>query len=226
MRAARAILMGKPSIVPFVFNNCLLFDGINDYLSFSAITLATSSGWSISFWHKGSAGVGFVGNSSDSGYIQLIADGRVIINTLGGLANYSFSNAAKNSAAWCHYVLTATSSQLRCYVNGIESSTGAISITSVSGPINQVGRRQAGSSYISGQIDEVAIWSGSALSGGQVISLYNSGLGDYATNYNNSTLVAYYKLDSVSGSGTAVDEKTTGAALLNNFNTATCWVAH
>ncbi len=215
-----------PNIPVFSYGNALQLDGVNDYVSFSNITLSTASSWTIKFMHKGTQGIGVFGNSATAGFIQLVADGRVIINNLFGLSVISFNNPARNTSTWYEYVITCTPTTLRCYVNSVESTSGGVSVVSVSGSINQIGRRQTGASYLSGTIDELAIWSGVALSGTQITSMYNGGAGDYAFNYSPSNLIAYWRMNGVSGDGIATDVNGTYNGTLNNFNTAACWVAH
>ena len=208
----------------FSFGNALDFDGVNDYVSLSPITLS-SAGFTISFWNKGGNQAGVFGDNG-TGYVQIInTDGRVIINGLLNLPPISFNNPTRNNNTWYNYVITGDNNIIRCYVNSVESASGGRSAGGVkSGSITKIGALGS-SSFINANMDEVAIWD-VALTTEQISNLYNSGNGDYATNYSPENLVAYWRMNGSGTDTTATDETGNYNATLNNFPTSGMWVAH
>ena len=212
---------------PFSFGNALQFDGVNDYVSFSDLTLNSDNAWTLSFWFKGQNSIGILGNSANTGFIQTIqTDGRVNLNTIFGIGGQiTFNNPIRTTTDWYHYFIVADSSGCRCYVNGTESSSGSQVIGSVSGSANQIGRRSTGTHYINGIIDEFAILNGTKGTAQNAIDLYNGGNGaNFETIMGNST--AYWRMNGSGTDTTAIDETGNYNGTLNNFPTSGMWVAH
>ena len=203
--------------VPFLFGNALKFDGTDDFVSLSPITLS-SAGFTISFWNKGINQVGVFGDNG-IGYFQLInTDGRIIINSLLNLPSMLFNNPVRDNNTWYNYVITSDNNIMRCYVNTVESTSGGVSTFGVkSGSITKIGARGS-IAFINGNMDEVAICD-VALTTEQIANLYNSGNGDYATNYSPENLLAYWRCNEADGATTLVDEQGSYNGTLNNFST-------
>lgn len=204
-------------VPPFSFGNALKFDGTDDFVSLSPITLS-SEGFTISFWNKGGNQVGVFGDNG-TGYLQLAnTSGSVNINIILSLPYLVFANPVRDNNTWYNYVITSDNNIMRCYVNSVESTSGGLSTSGVkSGSITKIGARGS-IAFINANMDEVAIWD-VALTTEQIANLYNSGNGDYATNYSPENLLAYWRCNEADGATTLVDEQGSYNGTLNNFST-------
>jgi hypothetical protein len=220
MIGARVGIYGQGGTPPFAFGNCLLFDGVNDYVNFSTFTLDPTTNFAFSFWFKKNGYPIFGGASGE--YVQAIGgnDKRVVITALG---TFRFA-ANRNDTTWYHVFVTGSSSQAECYVNGVKSTNGPLP-TSWSLQLEYLNKRLSDYTY-SGVVDEIAVWTGVSGTAQNAIDLYNSGNGAYAydviPNPNR-----YYRLNGSGTDTTAIDEGSDGAnGTLNNFPTSGMWVAH
>ena len=215
---------GVPS---FSFGNALEFDGVNDYVSFAPINNGDAD-FSLSFWFKpnevitGST-IAFMRPGTNPSYFIGTFNNTKLRYNVGTATNFTVPAMAVGN--WYHVVFTYDSGVgMRAYFNGIESVTG-LSAGAKLFLFDEIGRYYTGAIIGEKTMDEIAIWD-TTLTPTQITDLYNSGNGDYATNYSPANLVAYWRMNGVSNDGTAVDEKGTYNGTLNNFDTATCWVAH
>ena len=207
--------------VPFSFGNALDFDGVDDIVTFSAISLDLTDGYTVSFWVKLNSfnSVIFQGTSSTD-YIFINSSSSVRVRDDVNDRTFNFASAMA-TGTWHHVLLSVNSSnQGRCYIDGVESTSGALTLSSALEFI-QLSRVNF---ELDGAIDEIAIWDNATATAGNVASLYNSGSGALA-----SDVIAspnrYYRCDSSSGT-TLIDEGTDGAnGTLSNFS-GTYWVAH
>lgn len=212
---------GAPS---FSFGNALQFDGVNDTVTLSS-RIALSGQFTISGWVKYAAYSSCIlltdGANQNFAFRQVTST-QQNMRILG--SNYTFNGASVPLNTWVHVVYTRDSSNVvRCYLNGTVSASTYTNSSTYG--ISDFGRWLGSPSPIADTIDEFAVW-GVTLSGSEITALYNSGLGDYASNYQSGNLLAYWRVNGVSGDSTLVDEKATYNGTLNNFNTSTCWVAH
>jgi len=210
--------------VPFSFGNALEFDGANDYVSFDSINHGLT--FTFSFWFKPETFTGTIfGNSVDANYIVRLVNNTTFRYAAGGVSR-NFTIPPLSTGVWYHGMLSSngTGSNLRFYLNGVESTTGAL--VTATGATNQLGKYYTGTlAQYDGVLDEVAISVGYAGSLANAAALYNSGNGAFAKDIL-SNVVAYWRMNGVSDDSTAIDEQGTYNGALNNFNTATCWVAH
>jgi hypothetical protein len=208
---------GQP---PFSFGNALKFDGVNDYVSFSNITTTTT--WSISFWFKYISGMLFSNFGASNEYIQSFNSTNLRIVT--GADSKFYAVPAMTIGTWYHCFISVNSGSARLYLNSVQSLSGA-QTNNTSITLNAMGTFNGGSFYFGGTLDEVGILTGVAGTAQNAIDLYNSGNGaNFETIMGGST--AYWRMNGTSGDSTAIDEQGTYNGTLNNFNTATCWVAH
>jgi len=215
---------------PFSFGNALRFDGANDNVTFSTISLTEGT-------------ISFYVNPKQNNYLRVIgADGSANFSYINPQIGFSKVLFRVNSAAnqvfftdpigmtqnnWYHIVCTFNSTTANCYVNGQACAENPFSLSATSQTVQFVnmGRLWNTTNYSQHITDELAIWN-TVLSATDVANLYNSGNGDYATNYSPDNLQAYWRMN---GSGTdtiAVDEQGNYDGTLNNFPASGMWVAH
>jgi len=211
---------------PFSFGNALEFDGVNDYVDISELSL--SGEFTISMWINSarftSNQAPLLGhNTNNIDYFEFRGNSSVRVRNSAGIIN--FAMPALSTGVWYNYIFTRdASNDVRTYINNVESSTGSLR-NSGTYNIENIGAHIAFGWESQGTYDEVAIWN-TELSPTDRAALFNSGNGDFATNYSPANLQAYWRMNGVSGDGTAVDEQGTYNGTLTNFDTATCWVAH
>jgi hypothetical protein len=120
---------------------------------------------------------------------------------------------------------------MRAYRDGIEAdksgSASPKTTTTTSYTVNRIGGYPSdpSSTFIRGKLDEMALWDGVVLSGANVVTLYNSGLGDDAAQF--GTPERYYKFNGTGSDGDLIDEGSDGQdGLLFNFPGTGMWVPH
>ena len=202
---------------PFSFGNALQFDGVDDYVSFSNIVLTGE--FSISMWAYLEKNSGFQVFAGGVGYIIAVSGLTLYSNPTG--SNYAtFGSISLNT--WVHLFLRRDSSDnLSVYVNGVQS--GSTVLRGGTHTFNNLDRTSSGF-YAQMRQDEVAIWNTDI--GNQSANLYNSGNGDFATNYSPANLQAYWRMNGSGTDTTAVDEQGNYDGTLNNFPASGMWVAH
>ncbi len=202
---------------PFSFGNALQFDGVNDRVTIPSITSGTT--WSFSAWFNYSTFGGML-ISSGVDFVRLTSATNVNIRFSN---QYNFTISSINLNEWNHLCVRVDSGVAKVYVNGLESSTGSQNI-SFSVNFIYLGSRTS-DFFFGGKLDEIAIWNTSLLDA-DILSLYNGGLGDYATNYSPANLQAYWRMNGSGTDTTAVDEQGNYDGALNNFPASGMWVAH
>jgi len=208
---------------PFSFGNALQFDGINDNVTFTNIPLSSYSNASFNFWFKiNTFGADVLWGS---GADNLINFPRAISTTImrvgrevGGFFDFVVPDF---STGWHMCTITKSGTSYRLYLDAVESSSG---VQTINGTVN-LNRTGTTYGYFDGLYDEVSIWN-TELSATDVANLYNSGNGDFATNYSPANLQAYWRMNGSGTDTTAVDEQGNYDGTLNNFPASGMWVAH
>lgn len=228
----------SPTWINGKIGKSILFNGVNQYVA-STNTKKIGLGFvgSISFWAKGSGDV--VSNHRTLDGVN-VGDGMVMVNTDGtltykvnsnALPPYGYSLTTTRSAAtstWNFYTLvlnvpssTGTLSGT-LYINGVAESLSTSITTGQNGAVDanfadiDIGAHRNsiyGTSYFTGSIDEVRIYSRS-LSATEVTSLYNnSGVGKVnkskvlTGSSLDSGLVGYWTFDGSDISGTTAYDR-------------------
>jgi len=208
---------------PFSFGNALQFDGANDYVNFTPIS--STSIWTCSFWVKynSTAGASIIGGSSTPYFgFNVVLNG---INFRTNVTSYlvSPSPVTITTSNWFHCLIVQNGSNAFFYINGQSFSSNPVSVV---GNFTFEWLGDGINGNLNGVLDEIAIWDGVVGTSQNAIDLYNLGNGQYA----NSVIPnpdRYYRLDGIAGDSTAIDIGSDLAnGTLNNFDTATCWVAH
>ena len=215
-------------VPPFSFGNALQFDGVNDFVDFTPVSF--TGNFTINFWvnmnQQGSQNYGLFGANSVSDnqsiWIRPNSFIRVRINT--GLYNLA---TTFNANIWYCITITRSGSDVTVFRNGLSLGTQTVNTNTVI--FNSLGRGEQTASnsyvYLDGAMDEISFYDNVVFSLTDHENLYNSGNGALASDVIASP-TAYWRMNGTSGDSTAIDEQGTYNGTLNNFNTATCWVAH
>ena len=197
------------------------FDGTDDYIS-TGLDVGGASALTVSAWVKhdsvGNAAIvtQYVGPNnrafrlamypSTSSWAGLRLDAYNSSNTNFG-ANYLLDPVI-SSGVWYHAAFVFTGSAITVYYNGNASPTVSMSgvLDSVTRNVD-IGSSGGSSDFMSGNIDEVAIWD-SALSASDITSIYNSGV---PNDISSLSPVAYYRMgDNDGGTGTTITDQGSG----------------
>ncbi len=215
---------------PFTFGNALQFDGVNDYVDISELSL--SGEFTISMWINSARFTAnqapLLGhNTNNVDYFEFRGNSSVRLRNSAGITN--FAMPALSTGVWYNYIFTRdASNNVRTYINNVESSTGSLS-NSGTYNIENIGAHIAFGWESQGTYDEVAIWN-TELSPTDRAALFNEidgvGQGDFATNYSPANLQAYWRMNGSGTDTTAVDEQGNYDGTLNNFPASGMWVAH
>tara|TARA_R110001606_G_C15168124_1_gene627817 strand:+ start:49 stop:699 length:651 start_codon:yes stop_codon:yes gene_type:complete len=159
--------------LPFAFGNALGLNGTNQYGGLTT-GITTNTTTTISCWFKLDAfGSVFYGNSTDTNIAI-----RTVSNTVIRWFNRSskdFTVPAMSVGVRYHLTFTISGSSIRCYLNGTESPTLALSTSAV--PINQIGRYYNGGFWLDGEVNELAFDTTQVATQANITALYNGGLG-------------------------------------------------
>jgi len=182
------VTLGSTGAIAGDANTAATFDGTNDYAS---ATRQIGDDFSIEFWFKSTQGIGtgaqwwsgagmvdaeVSGSANDFG-VSLRSDGRVVAGVGTPDVSVVSSAGGYNNGAWHHVVFTRTktSGALTLYVDGVSAGTANGSTLSLTSPSTiNLGRIQAGSNYLNGSLDEVAVYN-TALSAATVTAHYVNG---------------------------------------------------
>gem|GEM_PF-6809682 len=141
----------------------------DDYISIKQIKFTSSDRWSISFWAKkdtASGTVMMIGNGTSDSFNSIYLSASYIYfygSTTGG----PFANYDPNNAVWHFYTIDAYGSYVELYVDGIFKDSKNYPSTM---RINSIGKA---SSYMTGYIDDVAIWN-TTLTDSQIKLIYQN----------------------------------------------------
>ena len=155
--------------------NALGLNGINQY-GVLTTRITTSTTTTISCWLKFDAFGGvFYGNSASSN-VAIRAISSTVIRWYSG-SGEDFTVPAMTIGAKYHLVFTITGTDIRCYLNAVESTTGAR--TTPATIINQIGIYSTGSGFwFDGEVNELAFDTTQVATPTNITALYNGGLGD------------------------------------------------
>ncbi len=200
-------------------NYAVNFDGVDDYIAIpSNIYSSAVTNFTIECWIKPNSGSfnsayhGIIGyqigsTSSDRNPGMWINNGYLHYDMYQPTTNTRYTgntNAVITQDKWNHLAMVKSGTSLSIYINGKLEASATVSST-----VKVIGNYLIGAidNYFSGQIDEVRFWS-IARTQQQVIStMFRSPA------YNATGLVAYYKLNS--GSGTTAINTCTNTSSIN-----------
>lgn len=232
----------------FSFGNCLSFDGVNDKVTFPNSTLGngrttlTMSMWvniplvggdfQIGMRETPSNIFGLVRNVSNSNGLLLL--NRKAGSGVGSYETYDSTRFDKYDE-WVHLVIVFDGNdpfqtRLKLYINGVYTGYNYIApepstALGTVGNYFEIGSMTTANNYTKAKINEVAIWYGK-LTDQEITNLYNSGNGDFASNYQSDKLRRYYRFNGSGSDTVLIDQGLDGVnGTLSGF-TGNHWLAH
>lgn len=197
-----------------------------DYASFTMYTMSPTAS-SAEFWFNkpswdandyNAIVIGLQGNGNS--YIHLLnaTTIRVQANDTGTFKDFTVPSMATN--AWHHVVVVRISNTLRVYVNGVQSTTGAHTLSSIM-QWDRIARYGSGDAYnYVGKLDEMSLYS-VALSPAQAFGHHLRGLGLDDTLYHDAVVgdgaVHYWRMDTLIGSNVTDVIGTRDATVVASF---------
>jgi len=158
----------------------IVFDGTNDYASFSDANLLPTAGLTVCAWFKTTVANKWIIDKSNGG----ITNGYLLAGTSAGNMVFYINNISVNSnpstvtsGLWINIVGTWTpSNSLILYQNGVQVATNTTSIpATINNPSAnlQIGRRATAVDYWNGNIAQTQIYN-RALTASEVLQNYNA----------------------------------------------------
>jgi hypothetical protein len=166
-------ILGSTGAISGDANTAVGFDGVSDHVTAAR---QISDNFTIEFWFKSTQGLGtdaqwwgnaglvdaeVSGGFNDFG-TSLRSDGRVVAGVGTPDVSIVSTNAGYNDGNWHHVVFTRTrlSGALALYVDGNPAGTATGSTALLTSPTTiNFGRIAAGTNYLAGTLDEVALYS-------------------------------------------------------------------
>ena len=179
--------------IPFSNTKSLAFDGVDDYLTVPSFT-TSGDDLTISFWGKLpnlGAGSGYMlaGNGSNNIYYN---SSEVMFAKVNGSTAYIVTNSlgVPNvfDSNWHHFAITKTGSTLTFWFDG-SSFASSGSATTGGFTLTNIGSYITPSAYITGNLDEVAIWQSDQTS--NMATIYGTGAPSSLASLNP---VAWYRM--------------------------------
>tara|TARA_R110000824_G_scaffold149738_1_gene320053 strand:+ start:12404 stop:14023 length:1620 start_codon:yes stop_codon:yes gene_type:complete len=213
---------------PFSNTYSVNFDGSNQYGSAPANSAFNFNGdMTLSVWVKFTS-IGLydslvaVRPGSTPMFNLLIGDsgGNKFLMYCG--SDFLYSTTTPVADSWYHVMVTIQSGVVngsKMYINGSLESSGTLTVTSETGPLELAGLKTAyDDNYLPGKLDEIALWQ-SALIAGQVTSVYNGGSPD---DIESLSPAGWWRMgDDNGGEGSVITDQGTGANNITLYNTPT-----
>lgn len=203
------------------------FDGANEYASVPADSAINFSGdMTLSAWVKFDTVANYdslvcVRPTSSSLMFNLMMSGGTPKFQMytGGVLK---STTQPTTGTWYHVAVTIESgvtNGAKMYVNGTHETTGTLTVTSATGPLEFAGLKSAYNSYyFPGYLDEVALFN-SELSASDISDMYNSGSPD---DISSLSPVGWWRMgDNDGGTGTTITDQGSGGNDATLYNSPT-----
>jgi hypothetical protein len=213
--------------------SALDFDGTNDYILFDASAPPYSTTITLEAWIKTSdAGLGEIvgwGNASRTDVVEFgVYNGKLELGIdVQGAGRVAVTSATSvNTGNWVHMAALKSGTSVVLYIDGVQDATGAIDRSPTVDRMRIGGLYQNGSMnsayYLSGQVDEVRVWSTVRTIDQIRENMFRTLDGD------ESGLVAYYRFDQYNASDQTtlynlVSDSYRGT--LTNMEAASDWVS-
>ena len=212
----------------FQFGNALSFDGVNDNVSFTAVSKPPSNGLSFGFWVNFSSTPNseyILGNSTSGNqwFRWNNSTSAIFRSRAAGAATTTFSFPAISTSTWYYIAVSLNGGVNEMWINGTKYTGDTDNYDPETINFDLIGLGNA--NYGQFILDELFIKVGSSLTQQDVDDLFNGGLGQFATDVITAPDI-YYRLNGSGTDITAIDDSgNSNNGTLNNF-TGTYWVAH
>ena len=214
----------------FAFSNALSFDGVNDNVSFTAVSKpALTNGFCFGFWVNFSSTPNFeyiLGDSTNANqwFRWSNSTSATFRSRATGSATTTFSFPAISTSTWYYIAVSLNGGVNEMWINGTKYTGDTDNYDNENISFNTIGWRGL-SEYAQFILDELFVKTESSLIQQNVDDLYNGGLGQFATDVITDPDI-YYRLNGSGTDTTAIDDSgNSNTGTLNNF-TGTYWVEH
>lgn len=184
--ALHATPRGSTSLTAGKYGQAASFNGTTDYLDFSSAILSSATNVSVSAWFKTADttsqmavfGTGVKTGCNPSRSEVFLKAGTVQASV--GCGSWLTGSTSYTAGAWQHLVyVVASNKEMTLYLNGVKIA-GPTDVSS--GQALAAGNEMIGAgwnanvrqSFLSGQLDDVAVWEGVSLTDAEVIRLYGA----------------------------------------------------
>ncbi|MDX1699185.1 MAG: LamG-like jellyroll fold domain-containing protein, partial [Melioribacteraceae bacterium] len=179
------------------------FDGINDHIDVTGITTGTS--FTINFWANPDAALvdHYLLDCSAGRFIVSLKHSAVSnnINLYDGVA-FSDSGVTANVSTWAMYSFVVSPTSWDLYINGTAAATGITKSSISNGGTCIIGKHSTSAgAYYQGYLDEFGLWN-RTLTGSEITSLFNSGVGSQYPFAEASPLLTYENINLINNTYT------------------------
>ncbi len=207
-------------------DNYLRFDGLNDYVSLSGLYLSGYSAITLETWvlfmsfnGEGDANITNVILGGDEKAVLRVGDGGIANNlpqfviTIGGSQNKLTASMGLETGTWYHLAGTYDGATMKLYINGILDQSASVSGTIDATNTATLLGGATNERYLEGRLDEVRIWNDARTETEMRQNMHK----ELSNAFSEANLLAYYKLNSTSGT-TALDSKAGYTGALTNYD--------
>ena len=213
-----------------IFENALEFDGVNDNVSFTAVSKpALTNGLCFGFWLNFSSTPNFeyiLGDSTNGNqwFRWNNSTSATFRSRSAGAATTTFSFPAISTSTWYYIAVSLNGGVNEMWINGTKYTGDTDNYDNENISFDLIG--ESSGAYGQFILDELFVKTESSLTQQNVDDLYNGGLGATATSVIASPNV-YYKFNESGTDTTAVDASgNSNNGTLNNFPASGMWVSH
>ncbi len=158
------------------FQDCLQFDGIDDYCDMPTAMTSTSFSFSCWFNTDSTSNKVIVGSSTNTtAFIRI--NNSTTIDVRYTTVRYAFTVPTISTGSWYHLLVASNGSQTRVYLNGVESTTGALSTSAVGISFDRISGRGFGDQFYDGLLDDFLFETSYGSPATESTALYNGGAG-------------------------------------------------
>ena len=193
-------------------NNCLDFDGTNDYVEINAVSGEITSTFTIECWlqfvtttsHKMIWAINDQNGINNQLVFGVRSDNKLCVWHYNGSVNTALTTGSTilNENFWYHVSVVVSGGNVNVYLDGVIEATASKFVTILGTDLFSIGQEWDGSNTseeYKGKIDEFRVWNTARTETEIRQNMYQE------LNGNESGLVAYYKFNETSGT-TANDE--------------------
>jgi len=190
-----------------ILDNCLFFDGVDEFVNITNSAPLNPENITISFWFNQTTKVNDAGivtkGSAGGGERQYNVFQSTVNNITGTINNSAFTGAGTwaDDGKWYHFAVTYNGTGIAVYMNGTLAYTTAFAGGGIDATTYDlyIGRAEWNIFY-TGEVDELGMWNRS-LSALEISELYNNGVGlTYTPTVSLVSLIAsgtYYETQAV-----------------------------